>query len=154
MRYCAFLGDIEWYEDNLSRDVENAAMAIAQQYGEVTFLTAPMCVYNLRVSNIPKKVKKSFPDAHFVLCTKEYHSEYITPGAPFDSILIPAEINRIEDYYPYLCKWIIEKSDTVLIYISRNSLDGKNNLSIDACKLKEYAKSLSKEVFIISPEAN
>lgn len=152
MRYCAFLGDVEWYEDDLSKKVENAARTIAQQYKNVTFLTAPMCVYNLRVSEIPKKIKREFPGTHFVLCTKEYHSDYITPGYPFDSILVPAKINKFEDYYPYLCKWIIEKSDTVLIYISKDSIDGKNHRSINAYNLKKYAQELSKEIFSVEPE--
>ena len=152
MRYCALMGDIEWYEDELVESLEKAMTDIADKYGSVTFIAAPMCVYNGRVSGAIARVKKHCADVHFVLCTHQYNNDYVAPGEPFETIIIPADINKVEDFYPYMCNWIIEKCETALIYIDRKTLFGENLLSINAAKLAEYAKKTEKEVIEIKIE--
>lgn len=152
MRYCALMGDIEWYEDGLVESLEKAMTDIADKYGSVTFIAAPMCVYNGRVSGAIARVKKHCADVHFVLCTHQYNNDYVAPGEPFETIIIPADINKVEDFYPYMCNWIIEKCETALIYIDRKTLFGENLLSINAAKLAEYAKKTEKEVIEIKIE--
>lgn len=152
MRYCALMGDIEWYEDSLKKDLQKVIYNTVEKYGRVTFLVPPMCVYNGRVSEIIEKTKNQYPDTEFVFCTRYYNEDYISPGAPFESILIPADINKVEDFYPYLCKWIIQKCETAIIYIDRKSLQKRNHLSVNALKLAEYARSLEKEVITVQIE--
>ena len=65
MRYCALMGDIEWYEDGLVESLEKAMTDIADKYGSVTFIAAPMCVYNGRVSGAIARVKKHCADRRF-----------------------------------------------------------------------------------------
>lgn len=152
MRYCALLGDIEWYEDGLVDNLTEAMTNIAEKYGSVTFIAAPMCVYNGRVSGAIARVKKHCADVHFVLCTHQYNNDYVAPGEPFETIIIPADINKVEDFYPYMCNWIIEKCETALIYIDRKTLMEKNLLTVNAAKLAEYAKQAEKEVIEIKAD--
>lgn len=151
MRYCALIGDIEWYEDALIDNLTQEMTNVVDKYGSVTFIAAPMCVYNGRVSGVIEKVKKLRASASFVLCAHRYTADYVAPGEPFDTIVIPADINKVEDFYPYMCRWIIEKCETAVIYVDRKSVLGKNPLSVNALALAEHARSLGKELMVIKP---
>ncbi|MBQ8525836.1 MAG: hypothetical protein IJ460_03860 [Clostridia bacterium] len=146
MKYCALMGDIQWYEDELIDSLTRTMADFVEKYGKVTFITLPMCIYNGRVTPAIYKIKEAYPETKFVLCTNSYTPDYTAPGEPFDTIIIPADINKVEDYYPYMCKWVITKCESAIIYIDRKSLQKVNYLSVNALNLAEYAESLGKEV--------
>lgn len=152
MTYCALLGDVEWLEDNLIEELANAMCKMAEKYDKITFLALPMCTLNGRVTEAINKVHELYPDASFVQCTFRYTADYISPGEPFDAIVIPPDINKIEDYYPYMCRWAIEKCESAIIYIAERSLIGRNHLSVNALKLAEYAEKLEKDLITVKPD--
>ena len=125
---------------------------MAEKYADITFVVLPMCTLNGRASNAIHKAKKKYDKAKFVLCTFSYTESYIPPGEPYEAIVIPPDINKVEDYYPYMCRWAIEKCDCAIIYTDRKSILNQNPLSVNAVKLSEYAVQLGKEVISLKPD--
>lgn len=151
MRYCALMGDIEWYEDELTDELYESMADICEKYENVTFLALPMCAINGRVIDAVGKINRRFKNSSFALCSHRYTDEYIAPGKPYDTIVIPANINKTEDYYPYMCKWAIDKCESVIIYVGSKTLSNLNSLSVNAMNLADYAKKQNKELILIKP---
>ena len=124
MKACCGFGHRNVFE-NICSKLDKAIEEVVTQGCEV-FYTGAMGEFDSLFSSAVRKVKKYYPHIKLI-CVKPYFTNDINTNgkyyaALYDDIIIPDELANIHPKAAIKARnrWIIDHSDTVLIYTVRN----------------------------------
>lgn len=142
VKACCGFGHREVYE-NITAQLDKAVLEAAEQ-GCVIFYTGAMGQFDSLFSSAVRKAKRSYPNIKLI-CVKPYMTKEINEIGEYlytlyDDIIIPTELADIHPKSAITARnrWMISKSDIIIIYSIRNYGGAYNAL--------QYARKQKKRI--------